>query len=105
MTDVTDAGLKAEKQVADIEMVLAENPQIIVSIPTDSVATAVAYKEASQRGVKLVFMENVPIGLEAEKITSVLYQRTTTGTALRRGSLTGKISERQWSDRTSLLCG
>jgi ribose transport system substrate-binding protein len=64
---VTDAGFQAEKQVADIEQVLAQNPQIIVSIPTDSVTTAVAYKKASQKGVKLVFMDNVPQGLEVGK--------------------------------------
>jgi ribose transport system substrate-binding protein len=64
---VTDAGFRAEKQAADIELVLAQNPQIIASIPTDSVTTAVAYKKASQKGVKLVFMDNVPNGFEAGK--------------------------------------
>jgi len=64
---VTDAGFQAERQVTDIEMVLAQNPQVIVSIPTDSVSTAVAYKKASQNGVKLVFMDNVPLGFEAGK--------------------------------------
>jgi ribose transport system substrate-binding protein len=64
---VTDAGFQAEKQAADIEMVLAQNPQIIVSIPTDAVSTAVAYRKASQKGVKLVFMDNVPSGLEVGK--------------------------------------
>src|ERR1700757_428909 len=44
---VTDAGFQTEKQVNDIEMVLAQSPQIIVSIPTDSVSTAVAYRKAS----------------------------------------------------------
>jgi ribose transport system substrate-binding protein len=64
---VTDAGFKPEKQVADIETVLAQKPQIIVSIPTDPVSTAAAYQKASQQGVKLVFMDNVPKGLEAGK--------------------------------------
>ncbi len=64
---VTDAGFKPEKQVADIETVLAQKPQIIVSIPTDPVSTASAYKKASQQGVKLVFMDNVPKGMEAGK--------------------------------------
>src|SRR3984893_4757455 len=64
---VTDAGFKPEKQVADIETVLAQKPQIIVSIPTDPVSTASAYQKASQQGVKLVFMDNVPKGLEAGK--------------------------------------
>lgn len=59
---VTDAGFKPEKQVADIETVLAQKPDVIVSIPTDPVATANAYKKAAQAGVKLIFMGNVPKG-------------------------------------------
>lgn len=62
---VTDAGFKPEKQVSDIEAVLARKPNIIVSIPTDAVATARAYKRAADQGVKLVFMDNVPNGLKA----------------------------------------
>ena len=64
---LTDAGFLADRQVANIESVLMQNPQIIVSIPTDAVFTAAAYKKASQQGVKLVFMDNVPQGLEAGK--------------------------------------
>ena len=59
----TDANFKPEKQVSDIETVLAQKPSIIVSIPTDPVATADAYKKAAAQGVKLVFMDNVPKGL------------------------------------------
>jgi ribose transport system substrate-binding protein len=62
---VTDAGFKPEKQVSDIETVMARKPDIIVSIPTDPVATAGAYKKAAQAGIKLVFMDNVPQGLKA----------------------------------------
>jgi ribose transport system substrate-binding protein len=64
---VTDAGFVAERQVANIESVLMQHPQIIVSIPTDAVFTAAAYKKASQQGVKLVFMDNIPQGFEAGK--------------------------------------
>src|ERR1700745_402966 len=64
---VTDAVFKPEKQVADIETILAQKPQIIVSIPTDPISTALAYRRASERGVKLVFMDNVPQGLEPGK--------------------------------------
>jgi ribose transport system substrate-binding protein len=60
----TDANFKPEKQVSDIETVLAKKPDIIVSIPTDPVATAGAYKKASAAGVKLVFMDNVPKGFK-----------------------------------------
>jgi ribose transport system substrate-binding protein len=67
VTAVTDAGFIAERQVANIESVLMQKPQIIVSIPTDAVFTAAAYKKASQQGVKLVFMDNVPQGFEPGK--------------------------------------
>lgn len=62
---VTDAGFKPEKQVSDIETVMAQSPDIIVSIPTDPVATAAAFRAAGEAGVKLVFMDNVPAGFVA----------------------------------------
>jgi ribose transport system substrate-binding protein len=58
----TNAGFKPETQVSDIETVLARNPSIIVSIPTDPVATVSAYRQAVDQGVKIVFMDNVPQG-------------------------------------------
>jgi ribose transport system substrate-binding protein len=64
---VTDAGFKAEKQVADIETVMAQKPDIIVTIPTDPAATASAYKAAADKGVKIVFMDNTARGLVAGK--------------------------------------
>lgn len=62
---VTDAGFSAATQMSDIETIMAQNPSIIVSIPTDPVATASAYRMAAERGVELVFMDNVPAGLTA----------------------------------------
>ena len=64
---VTDAGFKAEKQVSDIETLLAKNPDILISIPTDPTATAPAYRKAAEQGVILVFMDNVPNGFVAGK--------------------------------------
>jgi ribose transport system substrate-binding protein len=64
---VTDADFKPEKQVSDIETVMALKPDIIASIPTDPVATAAAYKKASAAGIKLVFMDNVPKGMVGGK--------------------------------------
>jgi ribose transport system substrate-binding protein len=61
----TDAGFKPDKQVADIETVMAQKPDIIVSIPTDPTATAAAYKAAAAGGAKLVFMDNVPKDFKA----------------------------------------
>jgi len=64
---VTDAEFKPEKQVSDIETVMALKPDIIISIPTDPVATKAAYKKASAAGIKLVFMDNVPAGMVGGK--------------------------------------
>ena len=64
---VTDANFKADKQVSDVETVLVRKPSIIISIPTDPVATAATYKKAADQGVKLVFMDNVPNGMTAGK--------------------------------------
>ena len=62
---VTDANFKPDKQVSDLETVMSKKPNIIVSIPTDPVATANAYKAATAGGAKLVFMDNVPKGFKA----------------------------------------
>ncbi|AXJ08935.1 sugar ABC transporter substrate-binding protein [Arthrobacter sp. PM3] len=63
----TDANFKPDKQVSDIETVMTQNPNIMISIPTDPVATASAYKKVGAAGTKLVFMDNVPQGLTAGK--------------------------------------
>lgn len=69
----TDANFEPGKQVSDIETVLAQNPSIILSIPTDPTATANAYQQAAKQGVKLVFMDNAPEGMEAGRdYTSVV---------------------------------
>ena len=47
----TDADFRPETQVSNIETTLALNPSIIVSIPTDPVATAAAYRQAAEQGV------------------------------------------------------
>jgi ribose transport system substrate-binding protein len=62
---VTDANFKPDKQVSDLETVLTQQPNVIVSIPTDPIATASAYQAAAKAGVKLVFMDNVPSGMRA----------------------------------------
>jgi ribose transport system substrate-binding protein len=63
----TDANFKSEKQVSDIETIMAKKVNVIVSIPVDPVSTADAYKKAAAAGVKLVFMDNKPNGLTQGK--------------------------------------
>jgi ribose transport system substrate-binding protein len=63
----TDANFKSEKQVSDIETIMAKKPDILVSIPVDPVSTAPAFKKAAESGAKLVFMDNIPQGFEHGK--------------------------------------
>jgi ribose transport system substrate-binding protein len=63
----TDAKFDPKTQVSNLQTVMAKNPDIIVSLPTDPVATAAAYREAAAGGAKLVFMDNIPAGFEAGK--------------------------------------
>ncbi|WP_298455926.1 substrate-binding domain-containing protein [uncultured Cellulomonas sp.] len=65
VTSVTDADFDPAQQVSDIENALTQQPDVIVSLPTDPVATAGAYRAAAEAGVKLVFMDNVPDGFVA----------------------------------------
>lgn len=60
---VTDAGFSPDKQTSDIETMLAKKPDVLVSIPTDTTATAPAYKKAADAGVKIVFMDLAAKGL------------------------------------------
>jgi ribose transport system substrate-binding protein len=63
----TDANFKPDLQVSQLQTVMTKKPDIVVSIPTDPVATASAYKAAAAAGAKLVFMDNVPNGMTAGK--------------------------------------
>lgn len=57
---VTDADFSVEQQVSDLETIMAKEPDILVSIPTDATSTAEAYKRVAEAGTKIVFMDNVP---------------------------------------------
>jgi ribose transport system substrate-binding protein len=69
----SDADFNEDAQVSNIETALVLEPDIMVSIPTNEVSTAAAYQEASDAGVNLVFMDNVPQGFVAgEDFVSVV---------------------------------
>ena len=65
VTAITDADFSAEKQVSDLETIMAKNPDILVSIPTDATSTADAFQRVADAGTKIVFMDNVPKGFTA----------------------------------------
>jgi ribose transport system substrate-binding protein len=62
---VTDANFQPDRQVSNLETVMAKKPDIVVSIPTDPVATADAYKAVARTGTRLVFMDQPPNGMTA----------------------------------------
>ncbi len=61
---VTDAGFDSARQQTDVETVMARNPSVILSLPLDPVSSAVAFSDAREAGVSLVFLSNVPNGYE-----------------------------------------
>jgi ribose transport system substrate-binding protein len=63
----TDADFKPDQQVSQLETIMIQKPSLIVSIPTDPVATEAAFKSVAAAGTKLVFMDNVPKGMTAGK--------------------------------------
>lgn len=70
---VADAGWQLDKQIADIENLIQQRPDGIISIPVDFTTTAPTYKKVSEAGIKLVMMDSVPAGLKhpAEYATMV----------------------------------
>jgi ribose transport system substrate-binding protein len=87
---VTDGQFKPEKQVADIETIMAKSPDIIVSLPVDPVSTAPAFKKAADAGVKLVFMDSKPAGLEAGKDYVSVVASDNYGNGSAAGDILGK---------------
>jgi ribose transport system substrate-binding protein len=58
----TSAGFDSARQMADVETALALDPDIILALPLDPVASAAAFGAARDAGVKLVFLSNLPQG-------------------------------------------
>lgn len=61
---VTNAKFDVKQQISDIQNMISKKPDAIISIPVDDVATAQAYKQVAQAGIKLVFIHMPPVGLE-----------------------------------------
>ena len=55
---VTDAQFDPAKQVADLENISALSPDIILSLSVDSISTRTSYKNAIDKGAKLVLLSN-----------------------------------------------
>lgn len=64
---VTDAGYRAEQQVADIESVMALKPDIMITVPAEQSATAAAYMKAAAAGIKIIFLDQAGAGMKPGK--------------------------------------
>jgi ribose transport system substrate-binding protein len=60
----TDANFKPEKQTADIETIMAKKPDILISVPSDTVSMAEPYRKASAAGIKVILFDQPPEGLK-----------------------------------------
>ena len=58
----TDAGFDSGRQLNDVETVMAKSPSVILALPLDPIGSAKAFQAAREKGVKLVFLSNVPTG-------------------------------------------
>ena len=67
LIDVIDCGFRAQNQVDALEALIARAPDAIISIPLDNLRTADAHRHVAEAGIKLVLMDNAPIGMIAGK--------------------------------------
>lgn len=70
---ITDANFSVEQQVSDIENIISLDPDILISLPVNPVSTEDTYRRASEAGIGIVFMDNLPNGLShGEEYISVV---------------------------------
>jgi ribose transport system substrate-binding protein len=66
---VTEAHFNPELQLTQLEGLRMQKPDAIIAIPSDDVATAAKFKELAKE-VKLIFISNVPLGMETDEYAS-----------------------------------
>jgi ribose transport system substrate-binding protein len=92
---VTDAEMDSKKQRTDLETVLALKPDVIISLVIDPVSGAAAFRQASAKGIKLVFISNAPQGFKVGQdyagiVTDDLYGMGKAAAELMAASIGGK---------------
>lgn len=63
VTEVVDCGFSADRQVAELDRLIAAKPDAIVALPVANEQVAAAFRRVSAAGIRLVLLENVPTGL------------------------------------------
>jgi ribose transport system substrate-binding protein len=61
--DVVDCGFSPERQVAELDRLIAQRPDAIISLPVANEEVAPAHARVSAAGIKLVLLDNAPTGL------------------------------------------
>jgi ribose transport system substrate-binding protein len=67
VVDVVDCGFDPGRQISVLESLIKRRPDAIISIPVDNARTAEAHKQVTQAGIRLVLMDNVPLGMLPRK--------------------------------------
>ena len=58
---VTDAEFKVDKQVSDIESIIQIKPNLLIGFCVDRQGNAAVYRKAKNAGIKISFMDTMPI--------------------------------------------
>ena len=61
--DVVDCGFSPERQVAELDRLIAQRPDAIISLPVANEEVAAAHARVSAAGIKLILLDNAPTGL------------------------------------------
>lgn len=71
VVSVMDAQFDPKLQLAQLEAIRIQKPDVLIAIPTDDHLTAKKFKELSET-IKLVFISNIPEGLSKESYVSCI---------------------------------
>lgn len=61
--DVVDCGFSPDLQVAELDRLIGQRPDAIISLPVANEQVAAAHARVSEAGIKLVLLDNAPTGL------------------------------------------
>jgi len=67
VAEVIDCDFRVDRQVAALEELAASRPDGVISIPLDNLRTADAHRKLADAGVRLVLMDNAPVGMLARR--------------------------------------
>lgn len=83
---ITDAHFDPVMQSKQLESILTLEPDVIISIPTDNIKVAPAFKKIAKSNTKLVLITNVPKGLTTnDYVTCVSVNERSNGCCAARG--------------------